>query len=276
METTTPASASSSADASESAAASSSVSIDVHFHMSLEVENFACTDCHRTNRVWKVARTGVGSSATTSTQMLRINRFFCFKCHGSFGAYVKRGTMKAEWKEQDCTMCHKGKLAPRHEQPFLNQVLSSKECPSCHGDNLFPWPTRHYDPAWVTEHGSDAQDVSTCTVCHSTEQFCKDCHLIKPPSHESLWRAQHAAAYNNRPSRCGPCHVSKFCNDTCHFVDHTKDWGKSHGRTVQEETPDYCMTCHYLGFCVRCHDSSNRTVKTIILQSTTPTSTGGK
>lgn len=266
------------ADASEVPSATSNVKIDVHFHMGLEVASFTCTDCHRTDRVWNVETTATASSDSsgTLTTTLRTNRFFCFKCHSSFDTYVEDGTMQAEWEEEDCKMCHTGKLAPRHEQTFLNQVLSSNECLMCHGNNLFPWPEQHYEDSWSTTHGLYAADRSTCSICHATESFCNDCHKIKPSTHTSAWRGLHQAAYKKRPSRCATCHTKDYCNNTCHLVNHTKNWKDHHGPAVQEQGRDYCMDCHYLGFCIKCHDSSGRSVSTIDFGSETTSDTGGQ
>jgi hypothetical protein len=235
--------------ASKPASGTSNVKIDVHFHLTLTVASFHCADCHHTGRVWYGTQTG------SNTKMIRINRFFCFNCHGPFDKYVQKGSMKAEYKTLDCQMCHRGKMAPKHAQPFLNQVLSSSECLMCHGNNLFPWPKQHYTTAWKTQHGLYAGDRKVCATCHNIAVFCKTCHTVKPPTHDQNWRGVHKMLYRQNPARCGTCHTADFCNTKCHLVNHTANWRQNHGGYVRDNGRDLCMKCHYLGFCLGCHNS---------------------
>ncbi len=239
-------------DAALPTSGTANVKIDVHFHLKLSVARFSCTDCHRTNRVWMAPMAG------SSKPILRINRYFCFNCHGPFSQWVaaSKGNMKPEYQNLDCRMCHVGKLAPKHEQPFLSQVLSSTECLMCHGNNLFPWPSQHYTAAWATIHGKYAGDRHVCAICHNISTFCHNCHTVKPVTHNSNWRAVHKALYKQDPQRCATCHTAEWCNTKCHLVSHTSDWVQVHNAYVTEHGRDVCMRCHYLGFCMGCHNTS--------------------
>jgi hypothetical protein len=239
-------------DAAIPTSGTANVKIDVHFHLKLEVARFSCTDCHRTNRVWNGKMTG------SKTAILRTNRFFCFNCHAPFSQAVSasKGNMTMDNETQDCRMCHVGKLAPKHEQPFLSQVLSSTECKMCHADNLFPWPTQHYTAEWTTVHGEHAGDRENCKICHNISIFCHDCHTIKPVTHNSNWRAVHKQLYRTDAQRCATCHTAEWCNTKCHLVSHTADWVQVHSSYVTEHGRDVCMRCHYLGFCMICHNST--------------------
>ncbi len=249
----------------------SNLKIDVHFHLTLPVANFTCTDCHRTGRVQPELSQDIGkkqAGQAGSALTLRINRFFCFKCHSSFEAYVKKGRMKIEYMKEDCQMCHRGKMAPRHEQPFLSQVLSTTECLMCHGNNIFPWPKQHYDKAWKTSHGLYVKnDPKVCQMCHAKPTFCDKCHTVKPITHDGGWRGVHATNYKQRPERCKTCHTDKFCNEKCHLVNHTAGWRNDHGPHVVEKGRDFCMNCHYLGYCFRCHNTTNRKIPSINFSS---------
>ena len=247
-------------DTTSPASNTSNLKINIHFHLKLSVARFSCTDCHRTNRVWMAA--GPTSQGTSSgKKILRINRFFCFNCHGPFSNFVKPGGMQLEYKEKTCRMCHVGKMAPKHEQPFLSQVLSTTECLMCHGNNLFPWPTQHYTTQWSTIHGKYAGDRVICSTCHNLNTFCHDCHTIKPITHDSNWRAVHKQNYRDRPQRCATCHTAEWCNTKCHLVAHTADWRQTHNAYVTEHGRDVCMRCHYLGFCMGCHTTNGPMVK---------------
>jgi hypothetical protein len=278
-------------------AKNSNIRVNVHFHLTLSVANFSCTDCHRTDRVWSestamniikttskqvvqstaapAVKFGTTSEGSTGT-VIRINRFFCFKCHSGFDTYVKKGAMKADYQNLECTMCHRGKIAPRHQQPFLSQVLSTTECLMCHGNNLFPWPKLHYETVWSTQHGQTAaKDFTVCWVCHQKATFCDRCHTTKPITHDSSWRQNHKANYKERPERCKTCHTSDFCNTRCHGVNHTANWRNDHATTVVEKGREFCMNCHYLGFCFSCHNQTGRLVPTIDFNNnSSKTSTG--
>jgi hypothetical protein len=239
-------------DAALPTAGVSNVKIDIHFHLKLSVARFSCTDCHHTGRVWMAAMPG------KTQKILRINRFFCFNCHGTFDQWIKvsKGQMKPDYQTKDCRMCHVGKLAPKHDQPFLSQVLSSTECLMCHGNNLFPWPKQHYTAAWSTIHGLYAGDRKICSVCHNIATFCHDCHTIKPVTHDPGWRGVHKQLYRADPQRCATCHTAEWCNTKCHLVSHTGDWVQTHNAYVTAHGRDVCMQCHYLGFCMGCHTSN--------------------
>lgn len=244
-----------SAETTNKASSTSNIKIDLHFHLKLTVARFSCTDCHRTNRVWMGASptsTTSGTASSTAT-ILRINRFFCFNCHGPFSNFVKAGGMQLDYKTKECRMCHVGKMAPKHEQPFLSQVLSTTECLMCHGNNLFPWPSQHYTTEWATVHGRYAGDRVICSACHNLTTFCKECHTVKPITHDSNWRAMHKQNYKDRAQRCATCHTAEWCNTKCHLVAHTADWRMTHNTYVTEHGRDVCMKCHYLGFCMSCH-----------------------
>lgn len=236
-------------DASLPTSGTANIKIDVHFHLKISVARFSCIDCHQTDRVWR------GTFPGKTTQMLRINREFCFNCHSGFDRAIKLSLnqMKPEYAELDCRMCHVGKLAPKHALPFLSQVLSSTECMMCHGNNVFPWPAQHYTAEWSTIHGKHASDRTVCASCHNLAVFCKECHTTKPSTHDSNWRAVHKNLYKAEPQRCATCHTAEWCNTKCHLVSHTADWRNVHNAYVTDHGRDVCMKCHYLGFCMGCH-----------------------
>jgi hypothetical protein len=88
--------------------------------------------------------------------------------------------MKPEDAKADCTMCHTGKHAFRHAQPYLSQVIARRECIGRHGGRILSWVPQHVKDDWVEKHGLIAlPNPKRCMKCHEFGlNFCNDCHSL--------------------------------------------------------------------------------------------------
>ena len=179
-------------------------SVSLHrIHLTSELlPGLACHDCHQSVDLRRLP-----NSVGSNTVVIKwVNEGFCKKCHSKFPGLNPGSPMRAENFSEDCTTCHTGQHTFRHDQPYLSQVISSKECPGCHGGRILPWQPGHELPDWLQTHGPTALAVGkdTCFKCHDFGlRFCDNCHKIKPPSHlpADAWRANHPA----RPSSTREC-----------------------------------------------------------------------
>ncbi|MDO8964035.1 MAG: hypothetical protein Q7W30_06005 [Coriobacteriia bacterium] len=209
--------------------------------------DLACHECHQ--------RVDLGSrSATVAVEWVDVA--FCKRCHSPFPGLVAGSRMRAEDFDADCTMCHTGERAIRHAQPYLSQVIPSRDCRGCHGGRVLPWTPRHEHADWPQTHGAEALRTGTeaCFACHDFGlTFCDECHAKKPPSHlpAEHWRTIHSDAARTDTRVCYTCHRTSWCK-TCH-VNHEKGWLTSHRAFVLQHGQDSCTECHSLSSCTFCH-----------------------
>jgi hypothetical protein len=224
-------------------------SVKLHkIHLTTELlPGLKCTDCHkkislqpRSNR-FVVRMVDVG---------------FCKKCHSAFPGLQPNSPMKPSDFKADCTTCHSGKAAYRHDAPYLSQVIAPRECPGCHGGRVLPWTPAHEMSNWLQTHGPEALKTGSkaCMRCHEQGlQFCNACHKNKPPSHDprDAWLNQHATVAAADTRACFTCHQPSFCK-TCH-VNHPADWRATHPAFVKANGATSCVKCHSTSFCSFCH-----------------------
>lgn len=212
-----------------------------------------CHDCHNKIELG-------GKSNVKVVQVVNVG--FCKKCHSSWPGNDPKSPMKPIDAKADCKTCHSGKHAFRHAQPYLSQVIASRECFGCHGGRVLPWVPQHEKPTWVQEHGKIALGKEErCMKCHEYGLlFCKSCHEKRPPSHfpKDNWRTQHKYQAREDTRICMTCHdLGKFCRK-CHLT-HTLNWrSKVHFNVVMKEGPDICQKCHSAVFCEGCHVKMRR------------------
>jgi hypothetical protein len=81
-----------------------------------------------------------------------------------------------------------------------------------------------HDKMWQYTHGMKAkQDIASCTVCHTNEKTCLDCHKVtfdsksKPRSHNGDYTIVHRLDAKRDASVCSTCHErgGDYCNK-CH------------------------------------------------------------
>ncbi|MHB0977219.1 MAG: hypothetical protein ACYC1U_08490 [Candidatus Aquicultorales bacterium] len=190
-----------------------------------------------------------------------VNVGFCKKCHSRWSGLNPNSAMKPADAKADCKMCHAGRHAFRHAEPYLSQVIASRECYGCHGGRELPWVPQHEAESWVQEHGMIALGKEErCMKCHEYGlDFCKACHSKRPPSHQPIdnWRTLHKGQAKEDTRICFTCHNPlKFCKK-CH-VGHTPDWQKVHFTVVLKEGTATCTRCHSAVFCEGCHTKRAR------------------
>jgi len=209
----------------------------------------ACHDCHRS----------IDLAPRGNTVVVKwVDVAFCKKCHSEFPGLKPGSPMRPENFKEDCTTCHSGNHAFRHEQPYLSQIIAPRECPTCHGATVLPWNPLHEQPDWLQNHGPEAlrTGTQTCFKCHDFGfKFCDACHAIKPPSHlpADAWLAtNHQDAARADTRACYTCHKIAFCNK-CHQVKHPANWRTAHPAFVKANGTATCVRCHSLSFCSYCH-----------------------
>ena len=223
---------------------------DIHsLHLNLDIAFFQCRDCHESITFGKIASEQVAK---------KINIALCGKCHSEFPGIVPNSAMKPEDAKADCTLCHSGKHALRHEERYLSPIVSKVECYGCHGGRILPWTPLHEKEEWAKKtHGPYALKINPdkCYSCHSYGlQFCDECHKLKPESHkpEDNWRLTHKQKAVDSIESCYICHETISCKK-CH-IKHTSGWEHSHYKIVLSDGIEACFSCHYEDYCLRCHE----------------------
>jgi hypothetical protein len=211
----------------------------------------ACHDCHQ-----RVDLTARGNVAMTRW----VDVGFCKKCHSKFSGMTPGSAMKPADYDIDCTTCHSGGNAFRHEPPYLSQVIAPTECRGCHGGRVLPWTAKHEGSDWLKTHGAEALSVGTenCFQCHDFGlKFCDTCHAVKPPTHlpADRWKTNHPDAARADTRACYTCHKINFCKK-CH-VGHDPGWRELHPAFVTSKGTSSCEKCHSLSFCSYCHTGSS-------------------
>lgn len=212
--------------------------------------DLGCPECHR--KISMKQRTN-----TFSVRMVDVG--FCKDCHSAFPGLEPNSTMKPADFEVDCTTCHSGRAAFRHQRPYLSHVIAPRECKGCHGGRVLPWSPEHEREDWIQLHGTTALAVGrkNCFKCHEYGlQFCDECHTERPPSHmpRNQWIATHAEEARSETSRCFACHQSRACKK-CH-VNHEDGWLQRHVSFVQTDGEKRCWECHSDTFCSYCHSQT--------------------
>ncbi|HEY3318059.1 MAG TPA: hypothetical protein VGK50_06520 [Coriobacteriia bacterium] len=222
-------------------------------HLTSELlPGLVCHDCHKK----------ISLEKRSNTHVVRlVDVGVCKKCHSPFPGLQPTSPMKPADFKADCTTCHSGKHAYRHDQPYLSHVIAPRECAGCHGGRVLPWTAAHEKDDWVAKHGKIALVVgkSTCMKCHELGfAFCNDCHSKKPPSHQprEMWLLQHQTAAKSSTPSCFTCHKPDFCKK-CH-VNHTANWRNEHFKFVIKNGADACLNCHSATFCETCHVSGKQ------------------
>ncbi|MBE0476425.1 MAG: hypothetical protein IBX62_04915 [Coriobacteriia bacterium] len=209
-----------------------------------------CPDCHR--EISLKQRT-----STFSVRMVDVG--FCKDCHSEFPGLEENSPMVPEDFEVDCTTCHSGRSAFRHQRHYLSHIIAPRECKGCHGGRVLPWSPEHEREDWLAEHGPKALEVGrdNCFKCHEFGlSFCDQCHSDRPPSHtpKAQWLATHSEHARDDTRRCFACHESNFCRK-CH-VNHEEGWLDRHPVVVNDKGPERCWECHSDTFCSYCHARS--------------------
>jgi hypothetical protein len=123
-----------------------------------------------------------------------------------------------------------------------------------------PRASRSFHPAsYVLRHSADAYGRRLdCSSCHSTQIFCRDCHVnaglgsagrLGPGYHdaEPVWLLRHGQAARQTLESCASCHAQRDCMQ-CHsqtgaFRINPHGPAFDAGR-AQRANPEACAVCH--------------------------------
>ncbi|MDF1541890.1 MAG: cytochrome c3 family protein [Anaerosomatales bacterium] len=198
-----------------------------------------CQRCHVPPDLVSRARYGIRMTGEFYLQLLPIARepdimaipgdAACESCHIDLRAVSPSGDLNiphrahVEVLEMACVDCHSYLV---HEtNPQGNQAPTMAGCLECHdgvkakGDceachNEKAAPDSHKAAEWTIVH-SERQEDEDCVSCHGwTENWCSQCHTLRPGSHTIDWRATHRTAVEIRRN-CETCHEGVFCEE-CH------------------------------------------------------------
>lgn len=220
-----------------------------NIHLSSDLlPGLKCTDCHKK----------ISLQQRSNRYVVRmVDVSFCKKCHSEFPGLAPNSPMQASDFKADCTTCHSGKAAYRHDATYLSQVIAPRECPGCHGGRVLPWTNAHEQSDWLSTHGPEALTTGSkaCMKCHEFGlQFCDNCHKVRPPSHDprDVWLSEHSTKAKADTRACFTCHKTDFCKK-CH-VNHQPDWLAQHPAVVRAQGTTSCLAvCHSRSWCSFCH-----------------------
>lgn len=218
----------------------------------IDVEGMSCVDCHA-----GVAHAGIGGKGKNiphnSPEMLALS--------SKMEAKEFRPSMAS------CIACH-------------NQKKVTISCESCH--RQIKTPPSHKMAEWKVKHGTEAMgSYSECLYCHDIAKgkppvkderplsairendLCLNCHVTRPPEHDSSWALGHRKVAQSDKTPCLVCHdqirtagspVEKVvaCYQ-CHNSTHSSTWIKEHPRVVKQEGLSSCFRCHDAKSCSTCH-----------------------
>ena len=157
---------------------------------------------------------------------------------------------------------------PVHAPGFLKdhpaQAAAAGTCAACHARSFCVdchqgQKAVYHPPNFVAQHASEAyQNDAQCTACHSTETFCRACHLengrgartrTRAAFHSSqpFWLLNHGQAARQGLEACAACHTQSSCAQ-CHSA--TGGWGVNphpssfDAKRAQQANPQSCLLCH--------------------------------
>ena len=239
------------------------------FHV--KEQGIACEDCHVTAKASKLSSDNLlgdhASCQSCHDEQISSN---CTFCHTSQEGIVPIATPERELifsheahtatLNINCESCHQGlgevKYASKENMPSMVSCVTchskeqkSTQCESCHRNFTSLTPTDHLVGDYRKEHKNLTRvgmiDVS-CATCHTSENFCQDCHtgtelsgygfkrnLVTEPSpktsvrdtpkklrlqqvHTLNYRFTHGIDAKSKLLDCSSCHEQQtFCAD-CH------------------------------------------------------------
>ncbi|MDE3126971.1 MAG: cytochrome c3 family protein [Gemmatimonadota bacterium] len=144
------------------------------------------------------------------------------------------------------------------------QAAAGANCAACHSrsycvDCHQGQKAQYHPPDFVAQHAPEAYNNDTqCTACHSTETFCRACHLRTGRgtrtrtsalfhSAQPLWLLNHGQAARQNIVACAACHTQASCTQ-CHSA--TGGWGINphppgfDAKRAAEANPQSCLACH--------------------------------
>ncbi|MCD8511781.1 MAG: hypothetical protein LRY73_19295 [Bacillus sp. (in: Bacteria)] len=248
-------------------------------HVLHDEENVSCVTCHDGVAHGKVVEQGAAYKTDWQRWTADLGRYImdgplvspqkrlCIDCHELKGV------------SNDCASCHTtGQYPESHEQPdFMENHGKLMEtepdgCLYCHGW-MDPDPLDEFEDNTPTYQLLLLRDQERRSNLNSfryakNNQYCVDCHNIRPPSHEEpAFFQMHGANFDEEDANCLACHdlrpgynpkmeVAAYCS-SCHPSNHDENWRRGHPTDVSNVTTvdKTCYSCHVEQKCVSCHIS---------------------
>ena len=185
----------------------------------------------------------------------------CTTCHLSVGektfvpishddTWLSRHKEEAQFNDQLCDVCHRGKIRPKASIKITEQSLekhlksdTARDCADCHRGDI--WPEDVHDNNYLYSHGVDAlAGITTCITCHQREA-CLSCHehgeITFLQSHPSGWIFNHSTEARRQLNACVNCHEEEDCLG-CHQTvrPHPENWD----RDITSQNKQLCLKCH--------------------------------
>ncbi len=165
----------------------------------------------------------------------------------------------------ECRTCHQGleKVDYGFESetifPAMNicadchsaEKTATIACEACHISTVDLYPQSHKVADFETSHKFLAQDSdANCNVCHETESFCEDCHVVTVRIDETNKSGDFYIPYSPHNFKDG---VAQQVITRRHELNYRY----THGIDAIGKTSE-CQTCHQKEtFCTECHTSEN-------------------
>ncbi|MBI4539580.1 MAG: hypothetical protein HY704_08760 [Gemmatimonadetes bacterium] len=223
---------------------------------------------HRDRR-WSVKHGGVAGTSIARCANCHA-RQGCESCHRDVGARSPIAKLPTPPQEDQRGVRLAERRVPGHvpgfeaahggaaaaDQPRCSICHTEQTCTACHDRATAP---RFHPSNFLARHGPEAFGrMSDCASCHSTEAFCRACHVSSgiqaagredAPFHdaEPLWLLGHGQAARQGLESCVSCHTQADCL-RCHST--TVGWGVNpHGpgfdpSRVAERNRLTCRRCH--------------------------------
>jgi hypothetical protein len=168
----------------------------------------------------------------------------CHVCHTGIEQSTYVGTLPRV-SMADCMDCHAEARAPN-------------ECATCHSEIDRDWMPPSHAELWEQRHGQvfragSSALVDNCSLCHTAESSCTQCHLETPPqSHNNFFRLRgHGLAAQMDRQSCATCHRPDSCQ-RCHMEVLPTSHRGQFGGTLST----HCLGCHFplqANGCITCH-----------------------
>ena len=240
-----------------------------------------CIVCHMTSGRLGILPDGIAlqrralrSVFRVVPQVTTVDDTACLKCHSRIraGVSVARGirVQHADFIEKACSECHGGVghvvenrryALPEMDACMSCHTASAQEvsgCTMCHSTQS-QRERRDTDTSWRVTHGPEWKsthglgELQTCSTCHAAD-FCVECHGTPLP-HTSDWSVVHGHGLTSKTrEKCTTCHEPTWC-DTCHGIDmpHPPSFLPDHGQLATSAGKEACARCHAQAGCDDCH-----------------------